>query len=209
MARAMSASGRPLKNAGIMVTSPNGTGGCTRRVTRRLMVVSSSNPGLDVASQRAKLNQVPFDAGGHIGAGCSAYVKAGRPSTSGFLRHEIVLCERARSYHGAPRGNRSFPRNENPVSLAKETHLVPAFAGTSGFSGALQSTRLAPTRISHFSGGPIVTVSLPIPSTSHSILSPATVAATPDGVPVIMMSPASSSTISESFEMTSGTFQII
>ena len=61
----------------------------------------------------------------------------------------------------------------------------------------------------HFSGGPIVTLSLPTPSTSHSILSPATVAATPDGVPVMMMSPAASSTISESFEMISGTFQII
>ena len=61
----------------------------------------------------------------------------------------------------------------------------------------------------YFSGGPIVTLSVPTPSTSHSILSPATVAATPDGVPVMMMSPAASSTISESFEMISGTFQII
>src|SRR5271168_5152710 len=59
------------------------------------------------------------------------------------------------------------------------------------------------------SGCPIVTVSLPTPSTSHSILSPATVAATPDGVPVMMMSPGASSTISDSFEMISGTFQII
>ena len=32
---------------------------------------------------------------------------------------------------------------------------------------------------SYFSGGPMVTVSLPTPSTAHSILSPATVAATP------------------------------
>ena len=61
----------------------------------------------------------------------------------------------------------------------------------------------------YFSGSPIVTRSAPTPSISHSILSPATVAATPEGVPVMMMSPAASSTISESFEMISGTFQII
>src|SRR6202023_2804361 len=61
----------------------------------------------------------------------------------------------------------------------------------------------------YLSGCPIVTLSVPTPSTSHSILSPATVAATPDGVPVMMMSPAASSTISESFAMISGTFQII
>src|SRR6185437_4708288 len=61
----------------------------------------------------------------------------------------------------------------------------------------------------YFSGCPIVIFSVPTPSTSHSILSPATVAATPDGVPVRMMSPGASSTISESLEMTSGTFQII
>src|SRR5664280_2113530 len=61
----------------------------------------------------------------------------------------------------------------------------------------------------YLSGGPMVTLSLPMPSTSHSILSPATVAATPDGVPVMMMSPASSATISESLEIVSGTFQII
>ena len=60
----------------------------------------------------------------------------------------------------------------------------------------------------YFSGGPMVTLSLPTPSTSHSILSPATVAATPDGVPVMMMSPATSSTISDRLEMISGTFQI-
>ncbi len=54
----------------------------------------------------------------------------------------------------------------------------------------------------------MVTVSLPTPSTSHSSLSPATVAATPDGVPVMMMSPATSSTISDRLEMISGTFQI-
>ena len=61
----------------------------------------------------------------------------------------------------------------------------------------------------YFSGCPIVTFSVPTPSISQSILSPATVAATPDGVPVRMMSPAASSTISDSLEMTSGTFQII
>src|SRR6516165_3196310 len=62
---------------------------------------------------------------------------------------------------------------------------------------------------SHFAGGPIVTVKLPTPSISHSSLSPGTVAATPDGVPVMMTSPAASATISESLTMTSGTFQII
>src|SRR5215472_5338215 len=62
---------------------------------------------------------------------------------------------------------------------------------------------------SHFACGPIVTVKLPTPSISHSSLSPGTVAATPDGVPVMMMSPAASATISESLPMTSGTFQII
>src|SRR5262249_2919026 len=54
-----------------------------------------------------------------------------------------------------------------------------------------------------FAGGPLVTVKLPTPSISHSSLSPATVAATPDGVPVMMMSPAASATISESLPMTS------
>src|SRR5262249_49485855 len=43
----------------------------------------------------------------------------------------------------------------------------------------------------YFSGGPMVTVSLPTPSISPSSLSPATVAATPAGVPVMMMSPGS------------------
>ena len=62
---------------------------------------------------------------------------------------------------------------------------------------------------SYFNGCPIVTFSVPTPSISQSILSPATVAATPDGVPVRMMSPAASSTISVSLEMTSWTFQII
>ena len=60
----------------------------------------------------------------------------------------------------------------------------------------------------YFSGWPIVTVSLPTFSTSHSILSPATTAATPDGVPVMMRSPAASSTISDSLLIVSGTFQI-
>src|SRR5580693_2450236 len=64
-------------------------------------------------------------------------------------------------------------------------------------------------RYFYFNGCPMVTLSLPTPSTSHSILSPATVAATPDGVPVMMMSPGASSTISDNFEMISGTFQII
>ena len=54
----------------------------------------------------------------------------------------------------------------------------------------------------------MVTVSVPTPATSHSSLSPGTVAATPDGVPVMMTSPAASSTISDSLPMTSGTFQM-
>ena len=58
-------------------------------------------------------------------------------------------------------------------------------------------------------GGPIVTASRPTPSISQSSRSPATVAATPDGVPVMMMSPGASATISDSFSITSGTFQII
>ena len=57
--------------------------------------------------------------------------------------------------------------------------------------------------------GPIVTATLPTPSTSHSSLCPGCSALTPAGVPVMMMSPAASSTISESFQMISGTFQII
>src|SRR5829696_2729242 len=57
--------------------------------------------------------------------------------------------------------------------------------------------------------GPMVMVSLPTPSTSHSIFSPCTTAPTPDGVPVKMTSPAASSTISDSLEIVSGTFQII
>ncbi len=54
----------------------------------------------------------------------------------------------------------------------------------------------------------MVTVSFGRPATSHSSTSPATVAATPAGVPVMMMSPGSSATISERLEMISGTFQI-
>ena len=67
----------------------------------------------------------------------------------------------------------------------------------------------AAKEFSYLNGGPIVTVSVPTASIAHSILSPATVAATPDGVPVMMMSPGASATISESLAMTSGTFQII
>src|SRR5262249_36403486 len=61
----------------------------------------------------------------------------------------------------------------------------------------------------HLAGGPIVTVKLPTPSISHSSVSPGTVAATPDGVPVMMISPAASATVSDSLPMTSATFQII
>src|SRR5262249_35902259 len=58
-------------------------------------------------------------------------------------------------------------------------------------------------------GETIVTVKRPTPSISHSSLSPGPVAATPEGVPVMMISPAASSTISEGLAMISGTFQII
>src|SRR5258705_428653 len=71
---------------------------------------------------------------------------------------------------------------------------------------------------SHFSGScsgaagqaalPIATFSVPMPSTPHSILSPGESAATPAGVPVMMMSPAPISTCCESFQMISGTLQI-
>src|SRR6266550_165371 len=47
-----------------------------------------------------------------------------------------------------------------------------------------------------------------MPSTPHSILSPGESAATPAGVPVMMMSPAPISTCCESFQMISGTLQI-
>ena len=47
-----------------------------------------------------------------------------------------------------------------------------------------------------------------MPSTPHSILSPGKTAATPAGVPVMMMSPAPSATCSDSFSMISGTLQI-
>src|SRR5207253_2828761 len=56
---------------------------------------------------------------------------------------------------------------------------------------------------------PIDTFSVPTPSTPHSILSPGDSAATPAGVPVMMMSPAPSETWIESLAMISGTFQII
>ena len=42
--------------------------------------------------------------------------------------------------------------------------------------------------------GPIVTVSFPTPSTSHSSLSPTASAPTPAGVPVRITSPAASAT---------------
>src|SRR5690606_29470102 len=58
-------------------------------------------------------------------------------------------------------------------------------------------------------GWPIVIVSLPTPSQPHSTWSPGCRAETPAGVPVMMMSPASSETCFESCAMISGTFQII
>ena len=147
MARAISASGRPLKGAGTIVTSPNGMGDCIRNVTRR-----------------------------------RAHVKL--QSNSGFLL--------TRQIYGS--GSAEVPKVPG-IALVQSRAVSSGLLGCSG-------------RI-YFSGWPMVTVSLPTPSTSHSILSPATVAATPDGVPVMMMSPAASSTISESLEMISGTFQII
>jgi hypothetical protein len=42
MARAISISGRPLKGAGNIVTSPNGTGGSTRNVIRRAPMTVST-----------------------------------------------------------------------------------------------------------------------------------------------------------------------
>src|SRR5919198_3623951 len=67
-------------------------------------------------------------------------------------------------------------------------------------SGALNSERWLYSAL-YAAGGTIVTVNWPTPSISHSSLSPGTVAATPDGVPVMMMSPAASSTISESLTL--------
>jgi hypothetical protein len=57
-------------------------------------------------------------------------------------------------------------------------------------------------------GLPIVTFNVPTLSTPHSILSPGETAATPAGVPVMMMSPAPISTCCDSFQMISGTLQI-
>ncbi len=59
-----------------------------------------------------------------------------------------------------------------------------------------------------YSALPIETFSVPMPSTPHSILSPGESAATPAGVPVMMMSPAPSETCCDSCQMISGTLQI-
>ena len=61
---------------------------------------------------------------------------------------------------------------------------------------------------SYFAGGPMVTEIVPTPSISPASRSPATTGPTPAGVPVMMMSPGASATISESFSMISGTVQI-
>src|SRR5262249_1148579 len=58
-------------------------------------------------------------------------------------------------------------------------------------------------------GGAILTASRPTPSISASSSSPATVAPTPEGVPVKITSPAASATCCESLAMISGTLQII
>src|SRR5689334_25015349 len=59
-----------------------------------------------------------------------------------------------------------------------------------------------------YSGLPILTFSVPTPSTPHSILSPGCSCDTPAGVPVMMMSPAASFTCCDNCQMISGTFQI-
>ena len=157
MARAMSISGRPLNGAGTMVTSPNGTGGSIRNVTRR------------------------------------APIKISNGTEGAFLTHHFYSSSNGR-FAEVTEAFRPIGRiTARPDD--RRAIIDPSFA-----------IRLLS---SDQSGCPIVTVSLPTPSTSHSILSPATVAATPDGVPVMMMSPGASSTISDNFEMISGTFQII
>src|ERR1700712_6062166 len=62
--------------------------------------------------------------------------------------------------------------------------------------------------VNGYSGLPMLTFSVPTPSTPHSILSPGWSWETPAGVPVMMMSPAASPTCWESCQMISGTFQI-
>ena len=57
-------------------------------------------------------------------------------------------------------------------------------------------------------GLPIDIFRVPTPSTPHSILSPGETAATPAGVPVMMMSPAAISTCCDNCQMISGTLQI-
>jgi hypothetical protein len=141
MARAISASERPLRGAGTMVTSPSGSGDFTRKVMRWAVPMTIS-----------RSNRAP--------------------------RQRIIPV---------------------PGSIA------PAEPGAKPSPGA----PFVPRGARYFNGWPMATRSVPTRSISHSILSPATVAATPDGVPVMMMSPAASSTISDSLEMISGTFQII
>src|SRR5262249_28258589 len=113
---------------------------------------------------------------------------------------------------GAERGAVAQPRaqrlraGERPHHAQRQRRKAAGRrARAAGLSGDVANA----IRDAHFAGGPIVTVSLPTPATSHSSLSPGTVAATPDGVPVMITSPAASSTISDSLLMTSGTFQII
>ena len=96
-----------------------------------------------------------------------------------------------RTFFGAPYAPHCIKMSESSLGAGKTCARTPE------------------RRLYYFNGWPIVTWSFPTPSISHSILSPATVAATPEGVPVMMMSPAARSTISESFEIISGTFQII
>src|SRR3984957_1729282 len=78
MARAMSASGRPLSGAGTMVNSPNGMGGSTRKVIRRALINQlQSKPGqMTVASQRANFIQVPPDRRGRRRARCGSSRRA-------------------------------------------------------------------------------------------------------------------------------------
>ena len=152
-----------VKGAGTIVTSPNGTGGSTRNVTRRAPMTVSTEISV-------RLN-APL----------------------------LFKFHHSRLWNFRPRNGRLFRTIHRRRKVQSSPNRHPGLLR--GF--ALRNDE------DYFSGCPMVTVSLPTPSTSHSILSPATVAATPEGVPVMMMSPAASSTISESFEMISGTFQII
>ena len=81
---------------------------------------------------------------------------------------------------GLPFGSVQRPAHQRRPPLYCSVTKKPA-----GHPGGLSISVYRPV---YLSIGPIVTDILPMPSTSHSSLSPATQAATPDGVPVMMMS---------------------